>query len=73
MIELKVWFPKSKRMVRFSGMWLSTEYDSLCFNIKEDDCQEKYQHLAGESYIPDGPYRLVSISTEEPPGLESID
>jgi hypothetical protein len=45
----------------------------LCFNIKEDDRQEKYQHLAGESYLPDGPCRLVSISAEEPLGLESID
>lgn len=61
MIEVKfsVWFPDVGRVIHFCNATVCDEYDTLCFQIKPEDCTEKYKHLAGESYIPTGDFEIV--------------
>jgi len=51
--EFTVEFPKTGRLIHFKGIWLCSEYDTLCFEMRESDKTKEYHHLAGNSYIPD--------------------
>lgn len=52
MIKFRAWFPTEQRMLHFSNYEFCDEYDTLTFNLVEQDKTIEYEHLAGKSYIP---------------------
>lgn len=64
-IEITVWFPKEKRLMRFHNPHMCGEYDTLSFDLVDDDKDGTYKWLAGESFIPDSEFEIINIKGDQ--------
>ncbi len=64
-ILIVVHFPKANRIIHFSNVGFSDEYDQLTLDMEEIDKREKYQHLAGESFIPNEKGVVLTVRLTE--------
>ena len=57
------------RWITFDNPYLCDEYDTLAFPISEADATIEYEHLAGNSYIPNENIEDVIIKVIQETGI----